>query len=239
MADTRPRLLHLDSSAGPAAESLTRRLTTLFADIWCDRHGTDGYRHRDLATDPVAPLGPAYVALGRRLERRGAVPPEQVGALTATPDERREWALTLPLISELRAADTVLLGVPMYNFSVPAALKAWIDRVTFPGAFLDPGTGGSALSDTRVVVVMARGGAYGPGTPRAAFDFQRPYLRAWFTDHGVAEDNLHFVQAEMALASLVSHLARFRDQADASLAAARKELAELATRPPLITKVRA
>ncbi|GHK05253.1 FMN-dependent NADH-azoreductase [Streptomyces sp. Y2F8-2] len=240
MADPRPGLLHLDSSAGPAAESLTRRLTRLFADIWCDRHGIDGYRHRDLAADPVPPLGPAYVVLGRRLERCGVVPPEEVGALTGTPDERREWALTLPLIRELRAAGTVLLGVPMYNFSVPAALKAWIDRVTFPGAFLDPGTGGSALHDTRVVVVMARGGAYGPGTPREAFDFQRPYLRAWFRDHGVAEENLHFVQAEMALASLVPHLARFRDLADTSLAEARKELTELATRPPaVITRVRA
>jgi FMN-dependent NADH-azoreductase len=231
MEENRPRLLHLDSSAGPAAGSLTRRLTGLFADTWCARHGTDGYRHRDLAADPVPALGPAYVALGRRMERRGVVPPEEVANLAETADERREWALTLPLIRELRAADTMLLGVPMYNFSVPAALKAWIDRVTFPGALLEPETGGSALRGTRVVVVMARGGAYGPDSPREAFDFQRPYLRAYFTDHGVADENLHFVQAEMALAGLVPHLARFRDLADASLAAAGAQLTELAARP--------
>lgn len=234
MAENGPRLLHLDSSAAPAAESVTRRLTGLFADTWRARHGTDGYRHRDLAADPVPPLGPAYVALGRRMERRGVVPPEEVAALTETADERREWGLSLPLIRELRTADTVLLGVPMYNFSVPAALKAWIDRVTFPGAFLDPESGGGALRDTRVVVAMARGGAYGPGTPREAFDFQRPYLHAYFTDHGVAEENLHFVQAEMALAGLVPGLARFRELADASLAAARAELTELATLPALV-----
>jgi FMN-dependent NADH-azoreductase len=228
----RPRLLHLDASAGPTGESLTRRLTGLFADTWCALHGADGHRHRDLAAHPVPLPGPAYVALGRRVERRGVVPPEEVAAFAETAEERREWTLTLPLIRELRDADTVLLGVPMYNFSVPAALKAWIDRVTFPGAFLDADTGGSALRGTRIVVVMARGGAYGPGTPREAFDFQRPYLRAYFTEHGVAEDNLHFVQAEMALAGLVPHLAGFRDLADASLAAARAELTALAARPP-------
>jgi FMN-dependent NADH-azoreductase len=233
MTDTPPRLLHLDSSAGPAVESLTRGLTALFADAWRSHHGTDGYRHRDLACDPVPPVGPAYVALGRRTERRGVVPPDAVAVLAETAGEQREWALTLPLVRELRAAETVLLGVPMYNFSVPAALKAWIDRVTFPGAFPDPETGGSVLRDTRFVVVMARGGVYGPGTPREAFDFQRPYLRAYFTDCGVAEENLHFVQAEMALAGIVPKLARFRDVADASLAAARAELTELATRSPV------
>ncbi|MFG3059713.1 FMN-dependent NADH-azoreductase [Streptomyces sp. NPDC048231] len=234
MAHERLRLLHLDSSAGPADESLTRRLTALFAETWRTHHGADGYRHRDLAADPVPPVGPAHVALGRRLERVGVVPPAAVGRLTGTAEERREWDLTLTLVRDLRSADTVLLGVPMYNFSVPAALKAWIDRVTFPGAFLDAETGGSVLRDTRVVVVMARGGAYGPGTPREGFDFQRPYLRAYFTEYGVAEENLHFVQAEMALAGIAPALARFRESAEASFAAARDRVIELAGRAPVL-----
>ena len=86
----------------------------------------------------------------------------------------------MSLITELLTADTVLLGTPMYNFSVPASLKAWIYRSTFPGAFTDPESGDRLLCDTRVVVVTARGGSYGPGTPREGFDFQMPYLRAYF-----------------------------------------------------------
>ncbi len=167
-------LLHIDSSADPTADSVTRHLTESFARAWRTAHGTAGHRQRDLLTDPAAPLGPAYTTLGRRVEREGFVPPAKVPALTETAAERHEWALTLPLITELLGAETLLLGVPMYNFSVPAPLKAWIDRVTFPGALTDPDTGESLLRDTRVIVVMARGGGYGPGTPREHYDFKRP-----------------------------------------------------------------
>jgi FMN-dependent NADH-azoreductase len=173
-------LLHLDSSANRSGESVSRRLTALFADIWRARHGRAGYRYRDLAAEPVPPLGTAFCALGRRAEREGLVPPDQVATIARGEAETREWTLTLPLINELLAARIVLIGTPMYNFSVPAALKAWIDRVTFPGAFTDPVTGDSLLRHTTLVVVAARGGAYGPGTPRRDCDFQVPYLRAYF-----------------------------------------------------------
>ncbi len=221
-------LLHIDSSH--AHDSVSRRLTALFADTWRELHGTSGYRHRDLVADPVPPVGPAYCALGRRLERDGLVPPERVAALTGDAEEEREWAATLPLVTELLAADTVLIGAPMYNFSVPASLKAWIDRVTFPGAFRDTGTGKALLRGTRVVVAAARGGAYGPGTPREAFDFQTPYLRAYLTNLGMAEEDLTFVHAEMTLAGLVPALERFRPMAEASLDAARTAVVELASR---------
>ncbi len=221
-------LLHLDSSH--SGDSVSRRLTALFADTWRRRHGEDGYRYRDLVAAPVPPIGPAYCALGRRLERNGLVPVEKVAATAESGAEEREWASTVPLVTELLAADTVLVGTPMYNFSVPASLKAWIDRVTFPGAYTDPDTGDRLLRGTRVVVVTARGGAYGPGTPREAFDFQEPYLRAYFTDLGVAEDDLSFVHAEMTLAGLVPALARHRPLAETSLDAARATVTALAAR---------
>lgn len=222
-------LLHLDSSANGSDESVTRQLTALFADTWRALHGSGGYRYRDLVAHPVAPLGTAYCDLGRRLERRGVVPPSSVPALVEDAAEAREWELTHPLIAELLAADTVLIGAPMYNYSVPAALKAWIDRVSFPGAFLDPDTGGSLLRGTRIVVISARGGAYGPGTPREKWDFQTPYLRAYFGKQGVADENVSFVSAEMTLAGLVPHLGRFREHAASSLAAARAEVIALAS----------
>ena len=222
-------LLHLDSSANRASESVSRQLTALFADTWRARHGSAGYRYRDLAADPVPPLDAAYCRLGRRVERRGLVPLPRVAALAASPAGERAWSLALPLIGELLAADTVLIGAPMYNYGVPAALKAWIDRVSFPGAFTDPGTGDSHLRGTTVVVVTARGGAYGPGSPREGRDFQVPYLRAYFRKQGVAEENVHVVTAELTLAGLVPHLARFQPQGARSLAAARAEVATLAS----------
>ncbi|MEV0634892.1 NAD(P)H-dependent oxidoreductase [Streptomyces sp. NPDC050619] len=213
-------LLHIDSSADTADDSVSRRLTDLFATTWRARDGSAEHRHRDLCADPVPVLTPAYTALGRRVEREGFVPPAKVPALIENAAEEREWDLTLPLITELLAADTVLLGVPMYNFAVPAALKAWIDRVTFPGAYTDADTGENLLRDTRVVVLMARGGGYGPGTPRESFDFQTPYLTAYFGDLGVAPENLHLVATELTLAGLLPHLAGHEDLAADSFAQA-------------------
>ena len=213
-------LLHLDSSANRTSESITRRLTDLFARRWRAANGDAGYRYRDLAADPVQPLDTAYCALGRRVERHGLVPLDKVSALAENEAEERGWALALPMIREVRAAGTILIGAPMYNLSVPAALKAWIDRVTFPGAFTDPDTGESVLASTRVVVVGARGGAYGPGAPGEGSDFQLPYLRAYFRRYGVPDENISCVAAELTLAGLAPHMARFRPEAGRSLSAA-------------------
>ncbi|MFI9721271.1 NAD(P)H-dependent oxidoreductase [Streptomyces sp. NPDC052396] len=221
-------LLHLDSSADDAADSVTRRLTARFAAVWRAHHEQAGYRYRDLAADPVPLPAAAYATLGRRVERQGVVPLAAVARLARGAAEEREWALTRPLIEELRGAHTVLLGVPMYNFTVPAALKSWIDRVTFPGAFTAPESGASLLAGTRVVVVVARGGGYGPGTPREAYDFQVPYLRAYFGNLGVAEDRLRFIKAELTRAGDIPALTRFQDLAKESLAAAQAEVSALA-----------
>ncbi|WP_326735407.1 FMN-dependent NADH-azoreductase [Streptomyces sp. NBC_01022] len=226
-------LLHLDSSANRSDESVSRQLTALFARTWRAANGPAGYRYRDLAADPVPPVATAYCALGRRAERNGVVPPDAVDALIGSVAEEREWSLTLPLVTELLAADTVLIGAPMYNYAVSASLKAWIDRVSFPGALVDPDTGDGLLRGTKVVVISARGGAYGPGTPREAWDFQTPYLRAYLGEKGVAPADLHFIAAEMTMAEVVPDLARFRPMAASSLAAARAEVIAVASgRPP-------
>ncbi|QWF78805.1 FMN-dependent NADH-azoreductase [Amycolatopsis sp. CA-230715] len=220
-------LLHLDSSADLTRDSVTRQLTASFADAWRGRENR--YRYRDVAAEPVPLVTPAYATLGRRVERHGVLPLDKIAALAETGAEEREWALTLPLIEEVLAADALLLGVPMYNFSVPASLKAWIDRVSFPGAFTDPDTGESLLRDTKVVLVLARGGGYGPGTPRHGCDFQTPYLRAHFGKLGVSEVNLSTVEAELTRAGDIPALAGLEDLAAESLANARAAVAELAT----------
>lgn len=223
-----PSLLHLDSSAHRSTQSITRRLSATFAEAWRAEHGhrrDAAYLYRDLATDPVPPLDTAYCTLGRRVERLGLVPLNEVDASIETEAERRAWARTRPLIAEILAADTVVIGAPMYNYSVPAALKAWIDRVSFPGAFA-----ADALHDTRFVVITARGGSYGPGTKRRSLDFFTPYLRAYLAKQGAAEENVHFVVAELTLADLAPHLASFRDDAAESLAAAQAQVSTLVHR---------
>ncbi|MGW5019814.1 MULTISPECIES: FMN-dependent NADH-azoreductase [Streptomyces] len=225
-----PLLLHLDSAADGPDTSVSRQLTELFAARLRARRPDVRYRHRDLAADPVPPLGPGLPRLGRRLERTGLVPAHEVGAHTRDAEEAREWELTRPLVDELLAADLVLLGVPMYHFSVPAALKAWIDRVGFPGVFTDPAGGPGLLHRTRAVVVATRGGGYGPGTPREPFDFQLPYLRALLENLGVPARHLYTVTAELTLAALVPHLAHLRGTAAHSLATARARLETLADR---------
>jgi FMN-dependent NADH-azoreductase len=88
-------------------------------------------------------------------------------------------ALSDKLIAELEAADTIVLAAPMYNFSIPSTLKAWIDHVARRGRtfrYTEKGPEG-LLKGKKVFVVAARGGLYSKGAPAAAFDFQEPYLR--------------------------------------------------------------
>ena len=96
-----------------------------------------------------------------------------------TPEQAARVALDDALIAELQAADVVVLGVPMYNFGVPAQLKNWIDAISRAGVtfrYTEKGPEG-LLRNKKVFVLGARGGVYSKGTPYAAFDFQEPYLR--------------------------------------------------------------
>jgi FMN-dependent NADH-azoreductase len=228
-------LLHLDSSANDSSESVTRQLTALFVQAWQASPGPARYRYRDLAAEPVPPVSTAFCQLGRRVERHGLVPLDKVAALADDPAEEVQWALTLPLIEEARVADIILIGSPMYNLSVSALLKAWIDRVTFPGAFTDADSGESVLGATQVVIVAARGGAYGPGRHGEGLDFQVPYLRAYFRKQGVPEAGIHVVAAEETIAGLLPRMAARRPAAERSLAEARRAVSELAARQGLVT----
>ena len=105
-------------------------------------------------------------------------------------------ALSDTLIAELEAADAIVLTVPMYNFSIPSALKAWIDHVARAGRtfrYTEAGPVG-LLKGKKVVVVTARGGLYSNGSPAGAFDFQEPYLRAVLRFIGI--DDVTFVHLE-------------------------------------------
>ncbi|MCC2636926.1 MAG: acpD [Moraxellaceae bacterium] len=112
-----------------------------------------------------------------------AAPAHLTGALLTTPVDQAEGAtkaeqeLTDALIAELFAADTIVIGAPMYNFSIPTQLKAWFDRVLKAGTtFKYTETGPVGLAGgRRVIIASSRGGQYGDNSP---MDFQEPYLKA-------------------------------------------------------------
>ncbi|MGW1156979.1 FMN-dependent NADH-azoreductase [Streptomyces sp. NPDC002513] len=212
-------LLHLDASA--RSDSFSRELGAAFVKRWRATHPDGIYTYRDLLADPVAPLDEARVKLATQSSLNGVRDLAAMDEVAAAPELVEAWAATRPLIEQLLAADVLLLGTPMYNFSVPAALKTWIDRVTLPWL---------PLAGKSVVVLSARGGAYGPGTPREPFDYQEPYLRAFFKSLGI--EDVEFVHTELTHAPVMPFLEQFRDTHEASRAAALEAVETLAARVP-------
>jgi len=113
----------------------------------------------------------------------------------STPEEHEARALSNALIAELREADTVVIGAPMYNFSVATGLRSWFDYVLRAGetfSYSEAGPKG-LLTGKRVIVVESRGGLYSEG-PASAIDFQEPYLRHLLGFIGLTD--VKFVHAE-------------------------------------------
>ncbi|MBU6532280.1 NAD(P)H-dependent oxidoreductase [Streptomyces sp. A108] len=215
-----PQLLHLDASA--RGDSFSRELGAAFVDHWKAAHPDGAYTYRDLVAEPVEPIDEARVRLATQSSVNGVQDLAAMDTVVAAAPELTEaWAATRPLIEQLLAADVLVIGTPMYNFSVPGSLKTWMDRVTLPWL---------PLAGKAAVILSARGGAYGPGTPREQFDFQEPYLRAYFS--ALKLENVEFVHTELTHAPVMPFLARFRDVHDASRAAALDEVKALAARLP-------
>jgi FMN-dependent NADH-azoreductase len=99
------------------------------------------------------------------------------------------------VLDEFLAADTIVIGAPMYNFGIPSQLKAWIDRIAIAGKTFQYGANGpeGLAGGRRVIVALARGGIYSEGSPTAAFEFVERYLRAAFNFIGIEPE---FVVAE-------------------------------------------
>jgi FMN-dependent NADH-azoreductase len=137
--------------------------------------------HRDLGAEPVPHLTTANVAGVRGVPKADA----ELAARTLS-DE---------LIAELRSADTIVIGAPMYNFSIPTGLRACFDYVLRAGEtfkYSDAGPQG-LLTGKRVIVIESRGGLYSEG-PAQAIDFQEPYLRHLLSFIGLSD--VTFIHAE-------------------------------------------
>lgn len=178
-----PVLLAIDSS--PMAEvSVTRRLIRDFVGLWRERYPAGEVLYRDLGANP--PPHPDALTLGAFAKPAHAVAPLEKEALRYS--DR--------LVEELLAADHVVIGSPMYNFTVTSGLKAWIDLVGRPGKTFSYGPEGAVglLKDKQIVVVTGRGGFYADAGAEADNDFQEGYLRAYFRFMGL--NDVRFVHAE-------------------------------------------
>ncbi|MDV6264438.1 FMN-dependent NADH-azoreductase [Rhodococcoides yunnanense] len=208
-----PQLLHLDSSAD-MVRSISRQVTSRFSDGW-HSIGTDhSVIHRDLHLNPLPHLPTSALHWAPHLR---------------TADENVEAsaeALQIELIEELISADVVLVGAPMYNWSIPSTLKAWIDYVHVPGITV-PFDGDTApLVGKPAVVVTSRGNDYTPGTDGASADHTTAQLRQVL---GVALGmDVYFVPIDLTLAARVPALAPRIPQAQANLEAAYAAIDELA-----------
>jgi FMN-dependent NADH-azoreductase len=168
------KLLHIDSSI-QGANSVSRQITGAVVDRLCRSEPGLEVTYRDLAATPLAHLTLAQLPSDHPLAAADASAPQDKAASEAALDE-------------FLAADIVVIGAPMYNFTIPSQLKAWVDRILISGkTFQYSAEGVKGLAgDKRVIVVISRGGFYGTGTPSAGAEHVESYLRTVFRFIGVA-----------------------------------------------------
>lgn len=173
------RILIIESSARKD-DSISRELTRQFIAQWQGANPDDSIQLRDLAAEPIPHLTSELLnGWMKSAEER-------------SPAEQQAVAVSDELIAELMAADILVLAVPMYNFSIPSTLKAWLDHVLRAGVTFRYGATGpeGLLNGKRAIVLTARGGVYA-GT---GMDHQEPYLRQVLGFIGIGD--LLFVNAE-------------------------------------------
>ncbi len=199
-------LLHIQSSPNLHA-SVSRDLSAGFVANHRESHPDDTVTTRDLVTTHIPHLG--VDLLGGYFGKPEAHTPEQKAALRLS-DE---------LIDEMSAADLLVISAPMYNFSIPSQLKAWIDHIVRAGrTFQYTAEGPKGLvSGKKAMVFLAAGGIYSDG-PFKTYDFQENYLRAILGFLGITD--MTAVRAE--------GLAMGPDAAAKAVAGARARAAELA-----------
>jgi len=176
-------VLHIDSS--PLGDrSISRKLTAKTLAELEAVHGELRVITRDLGTTPMPHLDGMTLA-------SFFTPPDQ-----RSPELRAAAQLSDQAIDELIAADTIVIGAPMWNFGIPSTLKAWIDHIVRAGRTFKYGPNGPQPllpPGKKVIIVSARGGVYSDG-PMKLMDYQETYLRAVFGFLGLVD--LSFVRAE-------------------------------------------
>lgn len=170
-----PTLLNLQSSPrGP--QSISRILSQDFVTAWQARHPDGEVTLRDLAETPLPYVGVPWIT--------GVFLPKD----QHTPEMREALAISDELIGELFAADEILIGTPMYNFTVPANLKAWIDHIVRPRVtHSGPPERKGLVTGKTCKIIIASGGTYDAGLPAAGSDYESGYLKRVLAFIGITD----------------------------------------------------
>ncbi|HEU0230887.1 MAG TPA: NAD(P)H-dependent oxidoreductase [Burkholderiaceae bacterium] len=178
------KLLHIDSSI-LGTNSASRELTANVVRQWVAQHPDTQVDYLDLAQDAPSHLN--QESLGFRLS---------LDAAQLSDAQKHENAISEALVTQFLAADVVVVGTPLYNFSIPSQLKAWIDRIAQAGRtfkYTESGPVGLAAGKT-VIVVSSRGGVYSTSDAGQAMEHQESYLKVVFGFFGITD--VRIVRAE-------------------------------------------
>ncbi len=165
-------------TASPRGErSVSRALSTQFAQLWAQQHPQDTVLLRDLGHHPVPHVTEPWVV--------GAFAPPEA----QTPESKAAIAVSDQLVDEFLSCDRFILGVPMYNLNIPSTFKAYIDQIVRAGKTFAVGPNGyeGLVKGKKAVFITSSGGSFAAGSPFAPFNFQEPYLRAIFGFIGVTD----------------------------------------------------
>jgi FMN-dependent NADH-azoreductase len=180
-------------------------MTREFADRWTQAHPTNTITYRDIGRHPVPHVDEAWIA---------------AAYATSHPEATQLEAIRISdrLIDEFLAADVYVLGVPMYNFSIPSTLKAYIDQIVRPGrtfGFVPEQVENRyqpLVLGKKMVIMTARGDSgFGPGGRNEKMNHQDPYLSTIFGFVGITDITFIAVESdEFGGASLADSIASAR-----------------------------
>jgi FMN-dependent NADH-azoreductase len=176
-------LLVIESS--PRSASVSSSVAKEYVTEWQRKHPTGNVVRRNVASNPIPFVTESWIAaVYTPVENRSE-------------EQKKLLSISDTLIDELEKADTVVIAVPMHNFGISAQLKTWIDQIVRVGrtfSYSAQGPQGLLAENKKVIVVVARGGAYSGASPVAFLDQQEPYLRTILGFVGLK--NVQFVYAE-------------------------------------------
>lgn len=194
-------ILHIDAS--PRGDrSVSRTLSKEFITHWQMAHPNDSVTYRDLGHHPVPLVDESWIAAAYSA-------PDQ-----HTPEQAAAIQISNELVDEFLAADRYVFAIPMYNFSVPANFKAYLDQIVRVGrTFSVDETGYKGLiHNKKMTIITAQGGTYSEGSPTYSYDLQTPYLKLIFGFIGITE--IDFIHADsLALGDEARNLAITNAQA--------------------------
>jgi FMN-dependent NADH-azoreductase len=176
-------LLHIDASAR-GERSVSRQLSHDFASAWKRAHPGGKIIYRDLGHNPVPFVSETFNAAAY-------TPPD-----AHSPELQAALATSNELIGELETANEYVFGVPMYNFSVPASFKAYIDQIVRVGRTFAVDESGykGLIGGKKATVILSSGGVYRPGSPAAPYNLQEPWIRTILGFIGITD--IEFVVAD-------------------------------------------